>query len=205
LWIAHDRTHRDKGNRGKVGSAKKGGAGGKGTWGKPGDEYDQDYEIDESDPNYVAEVYILCTFVLLDHLLLKEDPNVVFVAPAPARITLPEFKRRSRDIILEYFESGDAADVTSNLKELGAPLFHYEFVKRLITISMDFKNRERELASRLFPSLCENGLSRESICKGFERVLEVLDDIQVLHCLECLYYLFGVCYYRLTLLRLRRW
>eukprot|EP01135_Chromosphaera_perkinsii_P004131 Nk52_evm38s270 gene=Nk52_evmTU38s270 len=39
---------------GMRGLPKKGGAGGKGTWGKEGEEYD-DSVLDENDPNYVPE------------------------------------------------------------------------------------------------------------------------------------------------------
>ena len=36
-------------------SAFAGGGGGKGTWGKPGDEIDQEQVLDNHDPNYDSE------------------------------------------------------------------------------------------------------------------------------------------------------
>ena len=69
------------------------------------------------------------------------------------------------------------------------PMFNYEFVKRSITISMDFKDRERELISKLLPQLCGEVLSRGDICKGFERLLEVIDDLQVYMSILCFFFL----------------
>ena len=49
----HDRSHKDKKSRGRLGAAKKGGAGGKFTWGAAGDEYfGGELELDPNDPNY---------------------------------------------------------------------------------------------------------------------------------------------------------
>jgi hypothetical protein len=54
----------------------------------------------------------------------------------------------------EYFISGDVANVAQSLEELGAPasMSHY-FVKRLVTLALDRKGREREMASVLLSGL----------------------------------------------------
>lgn len=44
---------------------------------------------------------------------------------------------------------------------------------------MDFKDRERELISKLLPQLCASVLGRGDVCKGFERLLEAIDDLQL--------------------------
>lgn len=57
-------------------------------------------------------------------------------------------------IVEEYFTSGDVANVAQSLEELGAPasMSHY-FVKRLVTLALDRKGREREMASVLLSGL----------------------------------------------------
>ena len=50
--------------------------------------------------------------------------------------------------------SGDVANVADTLEELGAPstMAHY-FVKKLVMLALDRKDREREMASVLLSSL----------------------------------------------------
>ena len=56
-------------------------------------------------------------------------------------------------IVEEYFASADIGEVSESLDDLGAPdLMHY-FVKRLVMLSLDRKDREREMASVLLSSL----------------------------------------------------
>lgn len=67
----------------------------------------------------------------------------------------------------------------SSLKELNQEEFHYEVVKRAITISMDKNDKERELVSRLLSNLYLNGLTPSQISMGFRRVLLLADDLQI--------------------------
>lgn len=57
-------------------------------------------------------------------------------------------------IVEEYFSSGDVQNVADSLLDLGAPgnMAHY-FVKKLVTLALDRKDREREMASVLLSSL----------------------------------------------------
>jgi len=168
--------------------------GGKKQGGHPKGVWEQDVSmdvaptaIDKNDPNYS----------------LEEDPNVVLVADrdrpgSPARhnyqsdlpkrtfektkFSLPDFKKEIIAIIEEFLLSEDYTEVGRSLSELDSASFHYEFVKRAITMSMDRKEKEREQVSKLFSSLFEYDrglLSTNQIGKGFERLFEVVDDLVI--------------------------
>ena len=106
-----------------------------------------------------------------------DESSCVSVPTTEVSITLKEFKLKIADIIREYFASEDATECERALVELDASVFHFEFVKRSITMCMDYKDRERELVSRLLSSFSSDVLRRHDIGKGFERVFEQLDDL----------------------------
>lgn len=140
----------------KPGAPKKDGAGGKGTWGKEGSEYSASTgTVDTHDPNYDSE----------------DDE----VPPPPPAIVV--FKAGVANILDEYFTSGDAGDINRALKELGHPELHHEFVKAVISRSLDLHDRERELASELLPRLAT--VSRDKIVEGFTVLLERLEDLRL--------------------------
>ena len=56
-------------------------------------------------------------------------------------------------IVEEYFASGDVDEVATSLGDLGAPEMLHYFVKRLLVLALDRKDREREMASSLLSSL----------------------------------------------------
>ncbi|KAG9134995.1 hypothetical protein Leryth_023087, partial [Lithospermum erythrorhizon] len=86
------------------------------------------------------------------------------------------FKRKTQSIIHEYFLSGDISEVNRCLEiennaycnELNAI-----FVKKLITLAMDRKNREKEMASILLSSLC---FPADDVVSGFVMLIESADD-----------------------------
>lgn len=86
------------------------------------------------------------------------------------------FKIRATSIIQEYFLTGDIPEVTSRLEaennSFSASL-NAIFIKRLITIAMDRKNREKEMASVLLSSLC---LPAEHVMTGFLLLIESAED-----------------------------
>jgi hypothetical protein len=69
-------------------------------------------------------------------------------------------------IVEEYFSSGDVSNAADSLSELGPveTMGHY-FVKRLVTLALDRKDKEREMASSLLSNLyAEVGRKFESMC-----------------------------------------
>lgn len=154
-----DRQHSGNKALAKPGAPKKEGAGGKGTWGKEGSEiYAVTKSSDPHDPNYDSE----------------EDDFI----PAPPR-PLEVFKTGIKGILNEYFVSGDADEVIKALKELDHSEFHHEFVKAVISSSLDKHDRERELASGLLPRLYPDFISHDKIVEGFTLLLERIEDLKL--------------------------
>lgn len=89
---------------------------------------------------------------------------------------LRRYKRDAVSMIHEYFLSDDIPELTRTLKELGVPEYNPIFIKKLVTIAMDRKNREKEMASVLLSSLSMELFSTEDIVKGFIMLLESAED-----------------------------
>eukprot|EP00252_Welwitschia_mirabilis_P010638 TRINITY_DN2402_c0_g1_i3.p1 TRINITY_DN2402_c0_g1~~TRINITY_DN2402_c0_g1_i3.p1 ORF type:complete len:701 (+),score=193.55 TRINITY_DN2402_c0_g1_i3:294-2396(+) len=109
------------------------------------------------------------------------SPNSVRSSPSQPPIGEPEddakvFKQRAVTIIQEYFLSDDIAEVVTSLEDLAAPDFNAVFVKRLITLAMDRKNREKEMASVLLSALYTEVFTVEDIVNGFVLLLESAED-----------------------------
>jgi len=156
--LKHDRTHTQHKSP-KLETPKKGGAGGKGTWGKEGSEFGGAVAISDShDPNYDSE----------------EDAYIP--RPPPA---IENFKLRVKGILDEYFASGDVEEAKRALIELDHPDFHHEFVKSAISRAFDGHDRERELASNLLPRLYPNVITHNKIVEGFTTLLERIEDLKL--------------------------
>ncbi|TXG51350.1 hypothetical protein EZV62_023874 [Acer yangbiense] len=149
------RTH-----SGKLGRAKKDGAGGKGTWGKLLDT-DGESHIDRNDPNYDSgeEPYQLVGATI-------SDP-------------LDDYKKAVASIIEEYFSTGDVDVAASDLRELGSSEYHPYFIKRLVSMAMDRHDKEKEMASVLLSALYADVISPAQIRDGFVILLESADDLAV--------------------------
>lgn len=89
---------------------------------------------------------------------------------------LRRYKEEVVTIIHEYFLSDDIPELIRNLEDLGAPQFNPIFLKRLITLAMDRKNREKEMASVLLSALHIEIFSTEDIANGFVMLLESAED-----------------------------
>jgi len=89
-------------------------------------------------------------------------------------------KSRFSEIIQDYFTGGEVKECAVALEDMNAkdsPL-EYEFVKQLISISMDKSNHEREEASLLMSLLRQNDqLKQDQAVKGFNILLERAEDI----------------------------
>eukprot|EP00941_MAST-03F_sp_MAST-3F-sp1_P002098 g2098.t1 len=189
------------------GGAKKGGGGGKHTWGRAGDEINIP-EMDPGDPCYEHEEdnepYILVSRE--DEIMSAAVKAGVETRPtrsmsgsagicpnSPPRnsydpskfrqgppVTLQEFKEKEVGILSEFFINGVTAEVQTSLEEMCCPVFHYEFVKKAITLSMDKSGREREMVCRLLSDLYGLGtLSSNQVGKAFERLFEQADDLEL--------------------------
>ncbi|KAL3830490.1 hypothetical protein ACJIZ3_019292 [Penstemon smallii] len=146
-------------NSGKDGRPKKGGYGGKGTWGGLLDTEDDHY-VDPNDPNYVSD---------------EEDKN--FAPRTPEK--LQEFKKKATIIVEEYFANDDLVSTCNELRELEMPSYHYYFVKKLVSIAMDRRDKEKEMASILLSSFYGDAIDPQQVYKGFQKLVESADDLIV--------------------------
>lgn len=151
------------------GGTKKGGGGGKYTWGALLQQEEGVSALDRNDPNYDSE----------------EDQAVLMNAPNSSHTRLQEevaaYKREVNAIVEEYFSSGDVGNAADSLSELEAPVTtmgHY-FVKRLLTLALDRKDKEREMASSLLSNLYSEVLPSDQIQKGMGALVESLDDLRL--------------------------
>jgi len=137
------------------GSPKKGGAGGKGTWGVGGlDDLKAVKVADSRDPNYDSE----------------EDVAEVVIAKT-------DISSPSEVLVQEYLASGDIDETIKSLKELKISHIHGQFVKKALFTAMDKQAYEREIVSKLLLSIYEVAVTPEHIAEGFQLALDSLDDI----------------------------
>mmetsp|Transcript_58763 Transcript_58763/g.187497 ORF Transcript_58763/g.187497 Transcript_58763/m.187497 type:complete len:703 (-) Transcript_58763:1595-3703(-) len=143
-----------------TGKPKKGGAGGKGTWGTYMDT-DGPNAINRGDPNYDS----------------GDEP--VFLEERDTYTNVEDYKADVLAIIKEYFEADDIAEAAEGLRELGHVSFHHHFVKKVVTTSLDRHDREREMASVLLSSLYVEVISADQMSKGFVSLFDSIDDLLV--------------------------
>lgn len=148
------------------GLPKKGGAGGKGVWGKPGSEevYDE-LDEDPNDPNFDIDAYNSS-----HNVELKE------IVPQP---TEAEVVKKLETIVLEYFEHGDTHEVADALEDMLPPGMKPLVTKTFVAVALEHKQSQRELTSVLISDLYGRIVTREVICAGFDLLLANLSDIML--------------------------
>ncbi|XP_044477077.1 MA3 DOMAIN-CONTAINING TRANSLATION REGULATORY FACTOR 1-like [Mangifera indica] len=87
-----------------------------------------------------------------------------------------QYKEEVVTMIHEYFLSDDIPELIRSLEDQGAPELNPIFLKKLITLAFDRKNREREMASVLLSALHIEIFSTEDIVNGFVLLLESAED-----------------------------
>ena len=93
---------------------------------------------------------------------------------------LASYKTFIQGVITEFFDTGIEQDLLDAVAEHDDPRFNYELVKRLITMSLDRRNRERELVSQLLVTLhARKYITSEDIEDGFSGVFEQISDLQL--------------------------
>ena len=154
------------------GLPKKGGAGGKGTWGKPGtmDDFGGPSSFDEKDPNYDSET---------------EDKNIKMFG-VDVYLTQEEAEEAIKKLVYDFFnhaDTDDVADSACDLKITG-DLF-YLFAKVGVMAGVDTSDdSNRELVSVLLSDLYGYSvLQARDIEDAFEELLYDMDDI-VIDCPE---------------------
>lgn len=111
----------------------------------------------------------------LDPSFTKPNTDVGEV-PGQDAEKVKRYKEEVVTIIHEYFLSDDIPELIHSLEELGAPDLNPVFLKKLVTLAMDRKNREKEMASVLLSALHIEIFSTEDIVNGFVMLLESAED-----------------------------
>lgn len=133
------------------GLPKKNGGGGKGVWGLPGSEIlEEEFEIDQNDPNYDPEL---------------NDGNIE-LKEVVAETTPEEFFKMIEPIILEYFEHGDTNEVAMSLDEIVSGSLRILITAFAVQIALDHKDSQREMISVLISDLYGRVVLSRDIVKG---------------------------------------
>ncbi|CAN9510101.1 unnamed protein product [Ophioblennius macclurei] len=141
------------------GLPKKGGAGGKGVWGRSGEVYGPE-EVDEKDPNYDE----------------AQENSVVYETVA-LPLEEKDFEKTVTPIVQEYFEHGDTNEVAELLAELNLGTMRSEVPSLAVSLALEAKASHRELTSRLLADLCGSILSRGDMESSFDKLLRELPDL----------------------------
>uniref|UniRef100_V5I0L4 Programmed cell death protein 4 n=2 Tax=Ixodes ricinus TaxID=34613 RepID=V5I0L4_IXORI len=147
------------------GQPKKGGAGGKGTWGKPGSELslEEDDDIsaaDARDPNYDSD----------------NQENCEFESIVP-ELTEDEFEKTVYPLLLEYFEHGDTNEVVLSLEEHNLSQIRPHLVCLAVSLAMERKPSHREMTSVLLSDMYGRILAEPDFEKGFHLLFKSLPDL----------------------------
>ncbi|KAM4605861.1 programmed cell death protein 4-like [Discoglossus pictus] len=156
----HGKINDRKSRMGKGrGLPKKGGAGGKGVWGAPGQVYGYQ-EPDARDPNYDESA--------------QGDTVFQKVVPELDEVGL---QKAVHPMVKEYFEHGDTGEVVALLKELNLGGQTPGVPRLAVSMSLEGKASHRELTSRLLSDLVGKVLSEEDNAQAFDRILIDLPDL----------------------------
>jgi len=160
-----DKLHDKKSRSGKRGIPKKEGGGGKGTWGRIGDELQAEVTPrDHKDPNYDSE---------------DEESNELTYLELQPELSEEEFRQQLEPIIQEYFEHGETEEVILSLSELNFDSIRSDIVVCVITLALEKKATQRELASILISDLYGKFVTQKEIAEGFQTLLSNLDDLGI--------------------------
>ncbi|KAK4026651.1 Programmed cell death protein 4 [Daphnia magna] len=144
------------------GLPKKGGAGGKGVWGKPGIELDAPEVMDEKDPNYDSDS------------LDNGDVRIETIVP---QLTHAEINKHLEPIILEYYSHGDTKEVALALEDYNFGENRYLIAVVAIELAMDHKPSNREMTSVLLSDLYQHYLTEREMEKALDQLLRNLPDL----------------------------
>jgi len=135
-------------------SPKKGGAGGKGTWGVGGKDDLITSKLEPKDPNYLSDEEV--ENIVLDQVMVASPIETM---------------------IQEFFLSGEMDEVRKTLVEYGKQ--YDSFVKKSLRLGMEKQAYERELVSKLLVAIYNNPITPEQVQAGFLAALNSLPDFKL--------------------------
>ena len=143
-----------------------GGAGGKGTWGKLGDELELPW-VDPNDPNYDSENDEDSSLNGSTGTRSRKS-STTKLQPLVPEMSEEDVRKTVEPLILEYFENNDANEVLFTLQEMLMNLggLRWMIVSITVELAMDHKPSHREMSSVLFSELYQKVISQRDIGKG---------------------------------------
>lgn len=168
-------THkRSLNNRGQP---KKNMAGGKGVWGKPGCELDEDY-LDAKDPNYDSDeearnVVMVC----VDNEQAGAGSSDQDSERKLDELTLNDLDTEIRLVVLEYFQNGDTVEVIDHLKCYDYNKLKQQLIAYLIQIALENNSTSKELMSRLLRDLKLELFDESDFIGAFNILIDNFDDL----------------------------
>jgi programmed cell death protein 4 len=192
-YSKHMKSLRDRGN------PKKGGAGGKHTWGAPGCELDEEY-IDSKDPNYDSEdendvmvcvenndksgskinsnnIKSINSIEDDDDNKDEEDDDDHSNFENLKELNPENLDSEIKLIVLEYFHNGDTIEVIDHLKCYNLFKIKAHLIAYLIQIALEHNNTCKELMSRLLRDLTEEIFVEKDFIRGFDMLMRNLSDL----------------------------
>jgi programmed cell death protein 4 len=161
--LAEKDRHVSRTGKGR-GKPKKGGAGGKGTWGKMTEVYNDDGTAnDAGDPNYDS----------------NNEEDAYIESPPTPHLKLDEFQKEAETLFKEYFNNSDKEEVLHTLNELNIKNIKPEIICSIVTLALDKKHCDCELASQLISFLCGSIINSREISSGFDILLKQLSDLSL--------------------------
>lgn len=157
------------------GGPKKGGGGGKGTWGRPGDET-KSTAVDVRDPNYDPEE----SESGLPSSWDWDPSDSLSVKFASSLEDFARFKAAIKDATKEYLQSADPLEFNRVVRSLGMSVFHQDVPYILIRYSLDLSDEERNRISSLLLNLYKHGLITPlQMGAGVRKLYNSLNDVLV--------------------------
>jgi hypothetical protein len=174
-----------------AGAAKKGGAGGKGVWGKPGDELkfaSDGAALDRNDPNY--DEYQEAVVVAGTNNDDGDDGaydsfDDTFFKPSQEKFSasiedFAKFKKQIRAAALEYISSLDVKEFMRQIKDLGMPLYNQEITAIVIKGTLERSSNERAHIHTLLQACSKLGLlSSAHVAHSFTKLYSSIDELLI--------------------------
>lgn len=153
-------SRRPRNGKGR-GLPKKGGAGGKGVWGKLGSELVEE-DVDMNDPNYESD---------------SLENGDIELKPIIPEASDEQLRKNAESIILEYYEHGDTNEAALSFEELNFESKAHLIPQLAIETALDHKPSHREMTSVLISDLYSRLIKQRDIATAFDILLKNLPDL----------------------------
>lgn len=99
------------------------------------------------------------------------------VTPPPT-VNTEELESKTDLLLKEYLSCQDTAEAIMCIKELDSQSYYPNIVNRAINMTLEMSPEEREMMSKLFSAMQEDGLMTSEIFqKGVEMTLDIMEDL----------------------------